>query len=233
MKKLFVSISAVLVSGIIASAAKPVFSGALDLTSKYMWRGTECASGATLFPSASLEIGGLSFSAWGAYALDSSVSEIDLSIGYTLGNFTLGITDYYYPSAYGLDDSFFNFKPAETGHTLEGTLTYAPEAFPLTLMWSTMFYGADKDADGKNRFSSYFEAAYCFDLEDAGSLTLTAGASILKGMYSDKPFSVINLAATYGKTIELDKVSFPLSVSYIVNPYLDKTFLTASVGIAF
>ena len=183
MKKLFVSISAVLASGIIASAAKPVFSGALDLTSKYMWRGTECSSGATLFPSASLEIGGLSLSAWGAYALDSSVSEIDLSIGYTLGNFTLGITDYYYPSAYGLDDSFFNFKPAETGHTLEGTLTYTPEAFPLTLMWSTMFYGADKDADGK--------------------------------------------------TIELDKVSFPLSVSYIVNPYLDKTFLTASVGIAF
>ena len=85
MKKLFVSISAVLASGIIASAAKPVFSGALDLTSKYMWRGTECSSGATLFPSASLEIGGLSLSAWGAYALDSSVSEIDLSIGYTLG----------------------------------------------------------------------------------------------------------------------------------------------------
>lgn len=232
MKRLV--ITSIILGAISASAFAITPSGSLELTSKYVWRGTECASGPTLFPSGTLEFGNFSVGAWGAYSFDNGMNELDLSLGYNIGNFSIGITDYYYPTLSGADQ-YFKWKSRETGHLLEGTISYSPEAFPLTVLWSTMFYGADFNLDDKQAFSSYLEISYEHSFDDYGSLCATAGASILKGFYTgyDKSFSVINLGLTYAKTIELEHICFPLSVSYIINPYLEKSFLTATVGISF
>ena len=232
MKRLV--ITSILLGAMSASALAITPSGSLELTSKYIWRGTECSAGPTLFPSANLEFGNFTIGAWGAYTLDNTVNELDLSLGYTIGNFTIGVTDYYYPTIAGMD-KYFNWKNSDTGHLLEGTLTYSPESFPLTVLWSTMFYGADKNLNDKQAFSSYLEFAYEHSFDEAGSLSATVGASVIKGFYTgyDQAFSVINLGLTYSKTIELDSVSFPISASYVINPYMEKGFLTATVGISF
>lgn len=232
MKKTFAILAFTCTFASAASAITP--SGSLELASRYIWRGTECAAGPCLFTSGGLEFGNFTIGAWGAYAFDSSVNELDLSLGYTLGNFTLGLTDYYYPTLYGMSDKYFNWKSGETGHLLEGTVTYAPEAFPLTLLWSTMLYGDDRN-DDKPAFSSYFEASYAYDFGENNSVSATLGASVLKGFYTgyEQTFSVINIAFSYTKTLEFDKVSMPLSVSYVLNPEQEKSFLTATVGISF
>lgn len=232
MKRLVSTAFIIGIMSVSASAITP--SGGLDLTSKYIWRGTECATGPTLFPSGTLEMGDFSIGAWGAYAFDSSVRELDLTLGYTLGDFSFGITDYFYPTISDGDD-YFNWKNDETGHLLEGTVSYSPESCPITLLWSTMFYGDDKNPDGKQAFSSYFEASYDYDLGDDSALSAAVGASVLKGFYTayETGFSVINLALTYSKTLDFGGASLPLSVSYVVNPQLKKSFLSATMGISF
>lgn len=211
------------------------FSGGIELTSKYMWRGLECASGPTVFPTLSFDVSGFSIAATGAYAFDNSVREADICLGYSIKGFSVGLVDYYYPTIEGAKDSYFNWKKGETAHLLEATLSYSFETIPIYVMWSTMVYGMDYNLDGKQAYSSYLETGYSHDFGKNNEISATIGASVLKGMYTfyDQNFSVVNIAAKYTKTFEFEKISIPLSASYIINPYMEKSYLTVSAGFYF
>ena len=100
---------------------KSPFNGSVELTTKYLWRGQEYGEAPTFFPTLSYSTGGLCVYATGAYTFDNSWREADLGVSYTLGDFTLGVVDYYYPTKVGENDSYFNFKSKETGHALKLT----------------------------------------------------------------------------------------------------------------
>lgn len=217
------------------SQKKCNFGGGIELTSKYMWRGLECASGPTIFPTLSFSTGGFSASALGAYAFDNSIREVDLSIGYTVKGFSIGLVDYFYPSAEGMKDSYFIWEKDKTDHLLEAVFSYCFDKIPLYVMWSTMFYGADYNLEGNQAYSSYLEIGYSHNFGENNEISATLGASVLKGMYTlyDQDFSIVNIAAKYTKTFDFGVISIPLSASYIINPYMEKSYLTVSVGANF
>lgn len=181
MKKVLLLLPAVsvmeLTSGVIHAQPQTEISIGGDLVSTYVWRGVY-QSGFSLQPEIGLSVGGFTVGVWGSTDLDN-FKEVDLSVGYSVRGFSVGVTDYWW-GGQRLGDGRFApyFKYGDT-HYFEGTLAYEfGEKFPLGISWSTMFAGADKKENGDRAWSSYVELAYPFSV---GSVELTAAAGAAHG----------------------------------------------------
>lgn len=215
---------------------KSSFSGSVELTTKYLWRGQEYGEAPAFFPTLNFSTGGLSIYATGAYTFDKSWREADLGISYSAGDFTIGVVDYFYPSVVGASDNYFNFKNKETGHLIEGYLNYAPSSFPISVLASTFFYGADKKENGDQAWSTYVELGYHYDFSETDILSVAVGASMNKSLYNnfETGFSVVNVAVKYQKELyAAKKFTIPASVQYVMNPQKEKNFISFSLGLNF
>lgn len=207
------------------------FAFSLELSSKYMWRGIEYGTAPVAFPMLSYNYKGFSAYALGAYAINGSHQEVDLGLSYTHKKFTLGFSDYYYPSAVGEKDSYFQLSNRSTGHSVEAYLTLTPFKIPIWLTLSTYVFGADKKLNGGQAFSSYAEVGYTHAFNGNNALSLAVGANLNKGFYTayEKGFNVVNIALKYATSFALGKFKLPVSASYILNPYKEKSYFTFSL----
>lgn len=124
--------------------------------------------------------------------------------------------------------------PLQNSHYFEGTLAYCfGDTFPLSLSWSTMFAGADKNEKGNLQASTYLSASYPFRLPADIVLTPAVGFTPWKGMYHHKAaFTDVSLKVS--KEVSLSNhLTIPLSVQAIVSPVYDRTYLVAGIGIGF
>lgn len=218
-----------------AVKAEPNVHLSMELTSKYMWRGIEYGTSPVVFPTLSYGKGGFAAYAMGGYATNGSHSEVDLGLSYTWKEFTLAFNDYYYPTAVGEGDRYFNFKSHETGHWMEATLGWAPEKLPLWVLVSTYIGGADKNLEGKQAFSSYAEVGTYYDFLDDHRLSLAVGAALNKSFYTDYAhgLNVVNIDLRYTYNAKIGEWTLPLSAAWIINPFREKSYLTFSALISF
>lgn len=207
----------------------------LEISSKYMWRGIEYGTAPTLFPMISFNKAGFSIFGMGAYAFNGSHQEVDLGVSYTYKGLTVGVSDYYYPSAVGEKDSYFDFNNKTTGHYVESYIMLSPFKIPLWFTLSTYVYGCDKNTDGNQAYSSYIEVGYNHYFNDNNYLSLIAGANLNKSFYTnyESGFNVVNIMIKYTHTLVINKFLLPVSASYIINPYKEKAFFTLSTYINF
>lgn len=206
------------------------FSISLELSTKYIWRGIEYGDAPTSFAIINYEHKGLSAYAEGVYEFDGSHQEVDLSLAYTRKWLTASVNDYYYPSSVGEKDHYFKLSSRKTGHYLEGAIMIAPINFPLWFTVSTYFWGADKKPDGAQAYSSYVELGYRHAFNDDNSIILAIGGNLNKSFYTDyeHSFNVVNIMAKYATCFRFGKFILPVSASYILNPYRNKSFVTFS-----
>jgi hypothetical protein len=210
-------------------------SAGVDLVSKYVWRGVNQGVGASIQPSLGLSYKGFSIGAWGSVASNPGPYELDFSVGYSVGIFSIGITDYYWN---GDEGSFFDYHV--DNHLFEGNLAFSfGEKFPLTLSWNTFFAGnMDKDEEtGKRWYSTYIEAAYDFSL---GGLDFTASVGAapwdsyawLVPANGKRGFQVSSVSLMGSKKLEITPTfSIPLFVQCIFSPATDASHLV--VGFSF
>lgn len=203
----------------------------LELSTKYVWRGIEYGAGAVTFAKISYQKRNFDAYLEGVYSTNGSHSEIDLGIGYTYKWFYIGLADYYYPSAVSNKDKYFNLANRSTGHYIEMYSILSPTKIPLQLTLSSYVFGADKNLNGGQAFSSYAELAYFYKFKDNNVLTLTLGSSLNKGFYTDyeSGFNIVNVSLKYETNFTLGSFQLPVSASYIVNPYREKSYFTFSV----
>ena len=238
MKKVILLLPAVsvmeLTSGVIHAQPQTELSIGGDLVSTYVWRGVY-QSGFSLQPEIGLSVGGFTVGVWGSTDLDN-FKEVDLSVGYSVRGFSVGVTDYWW-GGQRLGDGRFApyFKYGDT-HYFEGTLAYEfGEKFPLGISWSTMFAGADKKENGDRAWSSYVELAYPFSV---GSVELTAAAGAapwaapawLPGGYDGFQISNVSLKASRAIPVS-EKYEIPLFVQLAVNPQLN--YMNLVIGLSF
>ena len=238
MKKVLLLLPAVsvmeLTSGVIHAQPQTEISIGGDLVSTYVWRGVY-QSGFSLQPEIGLSVGGFTVGVWGSTDLDN-FKEVDLSVGYSVRGFSVGVTDYWW-GGQRLGDGRFApyFKYGDT-HYFEGTLAYEfGEKFPLGISWSTMFAGADKKENGDRAWSSYVELAYPFSV---GSVDLTAAAGAapwaapawLPGGYDGFQISNVSLKASRAIPVS-EKYEIPLFVQLAVNPQLN--YMNLVIGLSF
>lgn len=203
----------------------------LELSTKYVWRGIEYGTGAVTFAKISYQKRNFDAYLEGVYSTNGSHSEVDLGIGYTYKWLYIGLADYYYPSAVSNKDKYFNLANRSTGHYIEMYSILSPTKIPLQLTLSSYVFGADKNLNGGQAFSSYAELAYFYKFKGNNVLTLALGSCLNKGFYTDymSGFNIVNFSLKYETNLKFGSFHLPVSASYIVNPYREKSYFTFSL----
>lgn len=205
-----------------------------DLVSGYVWRGVcQTGSGASVQPSLGLAYKGFSIGAWSSTSFREGFKELDFSVGYSTGGFSVGVTDYWWA---GQGASFYS--DYLNTHLFEGTLgCHFGEKFPLHVSWSTMFAGNLDKVDGERKFSTYIELGYDFRIKGV-DLTCAVGVAPwdapawLTSRWGDKGFQVSNISLKASKAIRItDSYSLPVFVLAVASPATDDASLV--FGISF
>ncbi len=209
-----------------------------DLVSNYIWRGLKLG-GPAIQPSASVSYKGLSLEAWGSYGLaeNNDCNEIDFSLSYTLGGFTIGVNDCFTePLAddngeYGTDPRFFMFDARRTSHTFTGNIGYDFDIFSVNV--HTIFTGADyNESDGKRAYSTYVELAAPFSL---GGLEWNAAVGLVameSDYYETDGLAITNITLQAEKEIKItDSFSLPVFGAVTANPHTENVYLTFGVSL--
>lgn len=217
--KLFFVLTALLCAANGIKGQEVTVTAGADIVSSYVWRGTDCGP-AAIQPGGSLSAGNFSIGAWGSTSFKNEWREFDLYVGYSIGNFSLLVTDYFFPRDLpdGQDNGYFDYSD----HVFEGTLAYSFGDVPLSLAWNTNFAGDDD-------YSSYIEVGYSVPVKDV-SVDFILGATPWEGSYSDG-FAFINASIKASKEIKItDSFSLPAFTQLTVNPDTEDVFLVFGVS---
>lgn len=238
------------------SGSSASFSAGADLVSRYIWRGADYGNSPGIQPAVAFSVAGFKAGFWGSYGLgqyskqinDSTVAnmghyaEFDFYLSYTWKGFTLMAYDYFFPNSLSPNtgNKYFNFKNNTTGHTVEVCLSWAgTEKFPLQLYAGTLIYGADKGKDASgvygtsadNNYSTYFEAAYLFNVKGLGVKPFIGGIPFGSAWYG--PYGgIVNAGCTVTKSIPISKeYSLPVFGSVVTNPQAESVFLVFGISL--
>lgn len=201
-----------------------------DIVSSYIWRGQDLGS-AALQPTFGIAYKGLSLSAWGSYGFadPQDTKEMDLTLSYTTGGLTIGVTDYWFNTGLDPQNRYFKYDAHATNHVFEAAVGY--DFGPLALQWYTVFAGNDgTNNDGKRAYSSYLEANVPFRL---ASVDWTAAAGVVPfatNLYGTTGFAVTNLSLKATKDIRItDSFRIPIFGQIVANPCAQKAYLVFGI----
>ncbi|MFA7043700.1 MAG: TorF family putative porin [Bacteroidales bacterium] len=209
-----------------AQESKGCFNINADVVSSYVWRGINQGSNQpNIQPTVSYTNGGFNIGTWGSGNFTGSLKEFDFYVTYAFPHFfSVTLTDYNW----NFTKSHFIYNSNRTDHVFEGTLSYAgTEYFPLSASLNTMFFGADKNAEGDNAYSTYVELSYPI----TSNAKLFLGTSLFDGpAYGTNGFGVTNLCIRICKTIYFsDKFCLPVYGIAGFNPDAENAFLVAGI----
>lgn len=248
MKKLLAPLFLTLALAWSLPASAQEFDFGADLVSRYVWRGIDFGESASVQPALTFSYNGLEIGTWASYATNpasAGFNEHDLWAGYTYGPISVGVTDYYFPNAAVAHDheehdheedgheeeedeeiiGFFDF--GEDGqHVIEPYFSFnGTDAFPVNLY---VAYNIHNDPDE----SLYINASMPFVV---GGVDMSFGIGASAGeseWYSTDGFSIIDWALSASKSIPItDKFELPVSISYIMNPTAEKSFLVFGISL--
>ena len=210
------------------TTSKVEFTVGADLVSSYVWRGTR-VTGASFQPSLGVSYKGLSLSAWGSTDFENVINELDWTLGYEVGGFSVCVTDYFGPYADTEVPKYF----ADKSHIIEGTVGYdfgaISEHAPIYFVWNTNFVN-DEDEDGKEQFSTYFEIGYPLTLK-AVTFDFALGFTPWEGLYSTG-FNMVNASVKATREIKItENYSLPIFAQVVLNPNSEKIY--GVFGISF
>ena len=190
---------------------KVEFGVGADVVSKYIWRGTDLG-GPSIQPSLSVAYKGLSLTAWGSIGFDSEDDkEVDLTLAYETGNFSLSVTDYWYPEYSG-------------AHTFEAQIGY--DFGLLAANWYTNFAGDDEE------YASYISLIAPFSLIGLDWEAEVGATPWGTDYYGTDKFSVCDLSLGASKEFNIGKsFSTTLFAKATYNPTIEKFY--ATIGISF
>ena len=221
-----------------------------DVVTHYIWRGQD-RGGLSIQPTARLSWQGLFFQADGSAGIQKDdEQEINLSLGYQLGGFNIGVTDYW-QTGIDSENRYFYYDEQLGAHVLEGNLGFTCKYF--SLQGYCMFWGNDYKLDSnKHAYSTYIELGIPFKLAEldwqitAGMTPMESSASwttktvdTLLGIRDVKiknydyaeGLACITASLRATKDIDLGDVRMPVFAEINTNPYLKKATLLFGLSI--
>lgn len=200
-----------------------------DLVSGYIWRGQDLGN-VSIQPSVSVAYKGFSLSAWGSAGIDKDdTKELDFTLGYATGGFSISVTDYWFNGGPG----YFHYGSHNTNHVFEAQIGY--DFGPLALNWYTNFAGDDGvNKDGDRAYSSYIAAAVPFSLaglEWVAEVGATPWATDFYNSWSNG-FTVCDISLGASKEIKItDSFAIPAFAKVTMNPRTEGAYFV--FGLSF
>lgn len=201
-------------------SAQTAVSGGADFVSRYLWRGLDFGNTFSIQPSLALTSGDFEVGFWGSYPFANTAGgneEMDLYLGYSLGDFSVLVTDYYFPNSGG---KYGNYKDPGS-HTVEVGLSYGgSESFPISLAAYMNVYNDDDN-------TVYFELGYSTEVSEVAVDLFVGGTPGGDGgFYGTTEFNLINIGVTASKDIKItEDFSLPVFSSYVLNPNMEVGYL--------
>ncbi len=197
-----------------------------DFVNQYIWRGQDLGN-VSLQPTMGVGYKGLSLTAWGSVGLANTADtkEFDITASYTIGGFSVGITDYWFSVGLDPDGRYFRYNAHSTNHIFEAFAGY--NFGVLSVNWFTNFAGNDgTNGSGKRAYSSYFVISAPFHFASV-DWKATAGASpYATSLYGTTGFAVTNLSLRATKDIKItESFSIPVFGQLTGNPCSQKAYL--------
>ncbi|MBQ6208536.1 MAG: hypothetical protein IJK42_02010 [Prevotella sp.] len=197
-----------------------------DVVNQYIWRGQDLGN-VSLQPTLGIGYQGFSLTAWGSVGLTeaSDTKEFDITFGYGVAGFNIGVTDYWFNTGLDPQNRYFKYDAHGTNHIFEANIGY--DFGVASIQWYTNFAGNDgQNKDGKRAYSSYAEVNVPFRL---GGVDWTATAGVVPyatTSYGTTGFAVTNLALKATKDIVItNSFSLPVFAGITANPCSQKAYL--------
>jgi hypothetical protein len=233
LKPVITSLFILIVISLRAADADSTFIYKIDFVSRWIWRGMNYSETPAIQPTFAYKTKKAKFTLWGSFGFGKEkYEEIDFIVDYNLfKGFNVGLIDYFgFVDTIGYSQHFLDFNPKSTGHLLDGQITYTlPGKVPLSFLWSTWFWGKDKnETQEENYYSSYFEISYEKSL---GSFRygFLLGMTPWKGYYN-KEAAIINLGAKVGTDFRItDRMKIPTEMALYLNPQTQNIYLTVMI----
>lgn len=217
---------------VLVSGQKIELEAELLVQSRHVWRGSKLGTAPAIEPSINFGFGRFSFNLWAAKTTNNTYSEIDIIPSWQFDEFSLTLFDYYNPVA-GENNRYLNFQEGRNRHSIELSVdNYSIEKRRIKWMAGTFLLGDRNEETGKPYYSTYLELKYPFTVFGIETEPF-AGLTPFRGFYADK-IALINAGISFSKEIDLKlPFTFPLSLSFISNPYSKQSFVIFAGGIAF
>ena len=219
-----------------APAHGQTFSLGADIVSRYVWRGLDFGESMSVQPSLTVSSeGGFSLGAWASYSISASgagANESDLSASYSVGGFTFGVNDYYFPGpepGYGEEGEEANWGFLNTkAHTWEPFVSYSGKVELLAGL-SFAYMG-----EGESRQSAlYAELGIPFEVQ---GVDVSLHGGLVGGessFYATSGTALVTMGISAGKPLAItESFELPVSVAYIVNPSKQRSFLVFGISLA-
>ena len=225
MKKIILALGATLMSVIAPAQDKVEATVSADIVSQYIWRGLEQTS-AAIQPTLGIGYKGFSLTAWGSCGIvdPNETKEFDLTLGYKIGGFNIGVTDYWLSNGQDPQSRYFIYYAHSTNHVFEANVGYDFKL--LSLQWYTNFTGNDGvTKSGKRAYSSYFEINVPFKLATLDWTATLGAVPYATSFYDTTGFAVTNVAVRATKDIKItDTFSIPIFGQIIASPRQQTAF---------
>lgn len=226
MKKIILALAAIASTSLSMKAQDEVETTVeADVVSSYIWRGQDLGSMAVQ-PTLGVEWKGLSLTAWGSYGLSdpADTKEFDLTLGYSVGNFNVGITDYWFNSGLDAKGRYFMYDNHKTNHVFEANVGY--DFGVASVQWFTNFSGNDGvNKDGDRAYSSYVEIAAPFKLGSCDWEAAVGAVPYATSFYGANGFAITNVSLKATKDIKVsDSFTLPVFAGVTANPCSQKSY---------
>lgn len=199
-----------------------------DLVSGYVWRGQDLGN-AAIQPSLSIGWQGLSLTAWGSVGLVSEdTKEFDLTLGYSSGDFSISVTDYWFNT----NPRYFDYAAHSTAHVFEAQVGY--DFGIASLNWYTNFAGADGvNKDGDRAYSSYIQVGIPFTLGGLEWEAEVGATPWATSFYAETDgFAVCDVAVQATKELKISpSFSLPIFAKAAWNPATEGAHFV--IGLSF
>jgi len=226
----------------------------VEYSNRHVWRGQISVDNECIKPGIEYSKSNFTIGAWGLYSTDSSYDEIDLYIGYKIGNFSFMAYDFYMRAAADKTKNFFDYSKEAGIHMFDFTAAYKiSNDFPLTIMASAIWAAnetnyknfTDKGDYGElSALSTYLELTYPTKLGHTDIKYVLGGAPGKsrhsrwfdengRKHYSNGLFYVVNMGINVAHKIKItDQFSLPISAVLTFNPHQEKMFLQFNISLS-
>lgn len=210
-----------------ATAQENVEAGiSADVVSQYIWRGLDLGN-VSLQPTLGIAYKGLSLSAWGSVGISEPADskEFDLTLAYSTGGLTVGVTDYWFNSGQDSRDRYFKYDAHGTNHVFEANVGY--DFGVASVQAYANFAGNDgTNNDGKRAYSTYVEASVPFKLATCDWTASIGCVPMGTTSYETTGLAMTNISLKAEHEIRVtDAFSIPLFGQIVANPCSQKAYL--------